>query len=217
MPLITSLEPEPGRGACFLLEVDGEAVGRVPPYVVASHGLTQGRVLSPETVSRVVMEAARSIGLEAALRYLSYRPRTRSEVMRHLISRGHGIVAERVVERCRELGYLDDATYSVAFARERIRLKPRGRARIVSELLKRGVDRGTAENAVAVALAEEEVTETDLLHAVAQRRASSLGRLDPATARRRLYAYLIRRGFMGNEVQVAVDRVLPEESSPASS
>jgi len=189
----------------------------VPEDVVARHGLAAGQTVSSDLLAIIRAEAADGLAMEDAVRYLSHRPRTRSEVLRHLRARGHAESAGRVVERCESQGYVDDAAYGVAFARERIRLRPRGKARVVSELLGRGVDREIAEQAVQRAFAEEGVTEGDLLTAVARRRASALQHVERSTARRRLGAYLVRRGFPPPDVRGMVERFLPDEddSSPA--
>jgi regulatory protein len=207
MSLITALEPAP-RGAGCILHVNDEPVCLVPDDLRARHHLAVGVELSPSRLQAVVRDCAVAETREVALRYLSYRPRTRAEVLRHLRSKGLTAHAEPVVRRCEELRYIDDAAYALAFARERIRLRPRGRARIVSELLARGVDRDTAERAAMDALREEDVSESELLRVVAVRRAKALERLDPEVRRRRLTGYLRRRGFQAAAVRAVVDELI---------
>lgn len=210
MPRITALEPAPGRARGVVLYVDGEAVCHVPDELRARRRLSVGEVLTGDGLQDLIRQAGLSEARDVALRYLSFRPRTRVEVLRHLRDRGLGSHAEPIVGRFEELGYIDDAAYALAFARERIRLKPRGMRRVVSELVSRGVDRASAERAAAAALEEEGVSERDLLMAVAERRAGALGRLEPEVARRRLTGYLLRRGFPASDVREAVNRLLPD-------
>jgi len=210
VPRITHLETDDRRGV--LVHLDGTPFRSVPGTVAAARGLRVGDELTAAAVEALAAEADRVEALDAALRYLSWRPRSRAELARHLRDRGHpGPAAEAALRRCEELGYVDDRAFALAFVRDRIRLRPRGRSRLRAELSARGVDAADAEAAIDAALAETEVTESELLRRVAERRARSLAALDRETARRRLASYLLRRGFAGSEVRTEVDRILPAD------
>lgn len=209
MPRITDLKPVKGSPDRFLVTFDGHEPQRVSARSCARHRLAAGRDLSELEMSHLVSEARAEEAMDAALRYLSHRPRTRRELVRHLQRRGLGEHADDVVAHCQRLRYVDDAAYARSFARDRIRLRPRGTSRLVSELLARGVDGDTARRTVEQVLSEEGVSETDLLWTAARHRLRALGRMDRTTARRRLTAYLRRRGFGGASVRRAVDELLP--------
>lgn len=210
MPRITHLETDDRRGV--LVHLDGTPFRHVPATVAAARALRVGDEIASEEVEALAAEADRVEALDAALRYLSWRPRSRRELARHLRDRGHpGPAAEAALRRCEELGYVDDRAFALAFVRDRIRLRPRGRARLRAELSARGVEPADAEAAVDAALAESELSEGDLLTRVAERRARSLASLDREAARRRLASYLLRRGFAGSEVRAEVDRILPAD------
>jgi regulatory protein len=212
MPLITALDPAPGRLGGLLLEVDGSTRFRVSEDLCRSRGLHVEATLTILELEALAQEAGDSEAMDRAVHYLSYRPRTCMEVRRHLARNGLTRHADAAIVRCVELGYLNDDAYAQGFVRERISLKPRGRPRLVSELLARGVDRGIAEEAVDVALAEEGVTEAALLRAAALRRMRALRDLDPPAARRRLAAFLARRGFPGAAIRDLVRELFPDES-----
>jgi regulatory protein len=211
MPLITALDPAPGRLGGFLLEVDGSARFRVSEDLCQRRGLRIDARLMTSELEALGQEAGESEAMDRAVHYLSYRSRTCTEVRRYLGKHGLRRHADAAIARCVELGYLDDDVYAQAFVRERIRLKPRGRPRLVSELLARGVDRDTAEGAVEAALAEEGVTEAALMRDVALRRLGALRRLDPPAARRRLASFLGRRGFQSGSIRDLVQELLPDE------
>ena len=212
MPLITGLEPAAGRATGVVMHVDGQPVCRLSDDLRLRLCVSIGDELTDEQVGRIVHASELAEAKESALRYLSYRPRTRAEVLRHLRGKGLEVHAEAVLGRCEELGYVDDEAYALAFARERIRLRPRGVPRLVSELLSRGVSRDVAERAAVAALEEEDVTEEELLRVVAQRRVRALSGLQSAVARRRLSGFLVRRGFRPGAVRAMVRELLPEEA-----
>ena len=72
------------------------------------------------------------------------------------------------------------------------------------ELRMKGVDTAVIEKAF------EELGETfnerSLLAAVAERRAGHLQTLDPLTKKRRLYEYLLRRGFRRDQVREIIEK-----------
>ncbi len=148
----------------------------------------------------------------AALSYLSYRARSRHELERHLRRKGYqSSLVDRVLGRCEELTLLDDLSFAAAFVRDRIRLRPRGVTRLEAELVGKGVSRDDARDGIRAAFAEEEVTERDLLEVTARKRWRRLVRTEAETARRRLYAHLVRSGFPPDEVQRAVAEIVEAE------
>ncbi|MFQ5747552.1 MAG: regulatory protein RecX [Gemmatimonadota bacterium] len=153
--------------------------------------------------------------LELALRHLAVRTRSRAELERHL--RRRGVPPESipsVVEHCAELGYVDDRAFAAAFVRDRIRLRPRGIARLRSELRAKGVDAEDAEAGIRMAFEELGVTEGSLLEAAAAGRWRALRALAPPVRRRRLAAYLLRRGFPPPDVRRVVAGLSRDEAAP---
>lgn len=187
------------------LDLDGVTYRTVSARVVLELRLAVGDVLSLKDVEVLDAEADRAGCMDSALGYLSYRPRSRVELRRHLGRTWSPGAIEATVSRCEELGYLDDLSFAESFARDRIRLKPRGARRIVSELRARGVSAEDAAAGVESAFRSSERTESDLLGEVAARRWKTLQRQDATVARRRLTSYLLRRGFPHGDVRAVVE------------
>ncbi len=146
--------------------------------------------------------------MEAALRYLAYRPRSTAEVRRRLRrDRYSSPHTERVLRRCSELGYLNDQTFAEAWIRDRIRLKPCGTVRLRSELMRRGVRTDDIDAAIAAVFEEEQVSDATLLQEVAERRWVRLQSSNTAKAPVRLFTYLTRRGFTAAAAREAVRRL----------
>ena len=145
--------------------------------------------------------AARAEALRVGLRYLSARPRSRREVERRLRrDRIDDEAIQHALERLEARGYLDDAAFAASFSRDRIRLRPCATRRLRSELAARGVSKSDADRGIREAMGEEGVTEEALLGRAAAARARRVAETDPAKARRRLFDYLIRRGFAAEDI-----------------
>ena len=146
----------------------------------------------------------------AALEYIAYKPRTEGEVRQKLRSRRfQEETIDSVLERFRELGYLDDETYARSFAKSRLRSKGYGPRRIEQDLRKRGVDRTT----IAHTLQELEETENPLEAALqqAEKRWKRLqSENDPRKRKKKLMDFLLRRGFSYDIVKKATQQTIAE-------
>lgn len=134
-----------------------------------------------------------------ALRRLARRDHSEHELRAALCRRGHSEEAvDRALERLRLSGYVDDRSYALRFARGRLRHQGLGRARIRAALRARGVEREILEEGLSAALGE--VSEDQVLDGLACRYWEQHRRDPPARRLRKLWAFLIRRGFPGTLV-----------------
>ncbi len=141
---------------------------------------------------------------EIALRRLSVRARSRKELEQDLKSRDvPADAAAQVLDRFTELGLIDDA----AFAEEWVEARGRrsGAGRLQQELRLKGV----GEEHIAEAIGGRD-DEADLRNAreLAARKAASMTGLDTVVRRRRLNAFLARRGFSSAVIRRVIGEVL---------
>jgi regulatory protein len=115
---------------------------------------------------------------------------------------------ERVIERLTAAGVLDDAAYARQVARAKLAGARHAPRRVRQELVRRGVPRDLIESALDDVVSEEGVDTGAQLLELARRRATTLQKLHPTAQRRRLYAYLARRGYGGEEIGRVVAEVL---------
>jgi regulatory protein len=142
---------------------------------------------------------------ERALAMLAGRGYATADLRRRLAR--HGLSAgdvDAVVSRLTAAGLLDDAKYARQLTRSKLLDGGAASRRVRQELAVRGVGRGVAEAAIAEVMADEAVDESHLAEQVACRRAIALARFDRPTRRRRLYAYLARRGYNADDIRRAV-------------
>ncbi len=201
---ITEQKRRPNRRNIFL---DGKFAFGVNLNVVAKFRLREGQTISDEQVADIQQGELRQEVFDKALSFLEIRLHSHSELRRKLILREYGpAVIDAVLADLVRLDYVDDARFAKVKARYAAERKSQGRNRAMVELLKKGVDRTTANRAL------EEVYESHDSMAVARRLAEKqsarLLKLDPATARRRLTGMLLRRGFDYDAIRPVVEAVL---------
>lgn len=157
---------------------------------------------------------ATSVGaLDAALRYLLGRPRSRWEVRRHLEGRGHETAAvEEALRALAARGYLDDQALADSCVERAAEGHPMGRLRIANELGRRGVDGATMDQALRAFSPEREQAALDR----ALSKAARALRAAPAdVARRRLAMRLRRLGFPEDRVRSVVEAWLRSRGETA--
>ncbi len=198
---ISALEPDSrGSGGVRVL-VDGGPFATVAARDVAALGLRAGLALDDRLAAAVEGRAERFAARTVALRMLGYRALPGRELVRRLTRKGHEkAVAEEVVAALRADGLVDDAEFARHFTRTRAARRRVGPARLEADLRRLGVDERTAAEAVRETLARERIEPRALLREAAERKLRELRGLERAVQRRRLRAFLARRGFPAGEI-----------------
>ena len=140
-----------------------------------------------------------------ALDLLSARPYTVRQLRRKLIQREvPSEEADAVVERLLGAGLLDDTRYALAFARSKLLNQGASARRIGQDLARKGVSADISKQAIAEVLVDEEVDTRAVIERVARKKLASMGDLDAVVIRRRLFAFLARRGYELDEIRDVV-------------
>jgi regulatory protein len=77
--------------------------------------------------------------VNAAIRYVSFRPRSEKELRDFLLKKPQSEDIEKVIARMRELGYVDDGKFAEWWVAQRTDFKPKGNNYIKMELKAKGV------------------------------------------------------------------------------
>lgn len=153
-----------------------------------------------------------NIARAMCLRLLTDRPRTRSQLADALAARRvPAEAAETVLDRLTAVGLIDDAAFADAWVATRQRGRGLARRALREELRRRGVDRATAETALAQVDQEDEKAAAREL---VTRRLPGLGGLPPPVQYRRLAGVLGRRGYPAGLAEQVIKEVLG--ASPTS-
>jgi regulatory protein len=208
---VTRLSPDRGSTGHVVVEVNGSRFASLPVEVVRELGLQAGRQLEDAVAERLREAANAEAARRVATGLLAARPRSEFELTRKLRDRGHTEPAIRAaLERLRAIGAVSDITYAEHFARARI-ARGHGVSRVLSDLLQRGVPRGTAEQALAGLERDEPVEPEQQIRRLVERRVEMVRSLPPRVQRRRLIMFLARRGFRGRDVRELVESALRSE------
>lgn len=210
---ITSLAPQKHAPERLSVFVDGEFRMGIAAELAHAANLRVGDAVDESQLAELERRDGAWQAREAALRLLAVRPRSATELTRRLRMKGYGEdVAEKVIDRLRETGMIDDAAFAGMLARDRVRLRPQGSRRMADELRRKGVDEATARAAIRETLEGEETDDRELARRAAAKWKRRAGE-EPDRARRRLHGFLARRGFDGETIREVLDETLPYGAS----
>ncbi|MEO3945024.1 RecX family transcriptional regulator [Gorillibacterium sp. CAU 1737] len=200
--MITQVEQQKKNRSRYNLHLDGEYAFSVHEDLLVHYRLLKGETVNASTLQEILHADERHRAYLDAVRFLGVRSRSVDEVRKKLKSRGYEPpLIQQVVAQLTEQGYLNDRDFADLWTRERISLQKKGRKWVEQELRHKGVDKQTVAEAIGRINPEEEEEQALV---VATKRWKLL-KGEPADKKRKLYAFLARRGYapqlVGNVVR----------------
>ena len=204
MAEITALKTNPRHPRHVRVFLDGRLWRDLPVEAVGA--LSVGMRLDPEHQQELEARSAEAAALERVGRLLVVRPRSEAELRQRLDRAGvPPATVERVLDRLRSSGDVDDGAFARAWVDNRMAFRPRGAAMLRAELQRKGVP-GSSIQAALAGMDEDEAA-----WAAAQRVSRRWAHLDDGARRRKLYAYLQRRGFRDDTIRLVQRRLAAPE------
>jgi len=135
--------------------------------------------------------------LEKAKNYafllLKFRPRSEYEIYQRLKRKKfEDKIIKETISFLKDKAFLDDEAFARAWIEGRLK-RPFGLRRIRQELKLKGISQETIDKQIAAV--KEGYCEESIVAKIAKDRFTKLKSVDPDKARRRIFDYLLRRGF----------------------
>jgi regulatory protein len=144
-----------------------------------------------------------------ALNLLGARPYSTSALRKKLIQKEYEPAdADDAIGRLVDNGLLDDRKYAEQFARSKIVTTGASKRRVQQDLYRKGIKGELATNAIANVIEQEEIDPAAVIERVAKKKLAQLGDLEPIVMRRRLFAFLARRGYELEDIKGVVARLV---------
>lgn len=140
-----------------------------------------------------------------ALNLLAARPYATRALQRKLIQKEYSAAdADDAIRRLVANGLLDDAKYAEQYARSKMLATGASRRRLTQDLYRKGIKSDIAAAAIDNVVADEEIDTAGMIERVARKKLAQLGDLEPLVLRRRVFAFLARRGYDVDEIKRVV-------------
>jgi regulatory protein len=135
--------------------------------------------------------------LEKAKNYafllLKFRLRSENEIRQRLKKKKFDTqIIENVVSFLKDKGFINDNYFAKTWVESRIK-KPLGLRRLKEELKIKGIDKEIIEERINEI--KKNYPEEEIIARIARERLKRIKDIDPQKAKKRIYAYLLRRGF----------------------
>jgi regulatory protein len=143
-----------------------------------------------------------------ALNLLAARPYSSSALRRKLGQKEYSAAdADDAIRRLLDNGLLNDAKYAEQFARSKMLSTGASKRRLTQDLYRKGIKGDVATQAIANVVEQDEIDPAAVIERVARKKLAQLGDLEPVVLRRRLFAFLARRGYDLDEIKSVVSRI----------
>lgn len=206
---ITALEVQKRNKERVNVYIDGEFAFGL--NVMDAVALRKGQDLTEADITRLMYGDAVVQAVDAAARFLSYRPRSRFEVKTNLEKKTYpDDVVHAALERLETLGYLDDEAFARFWVDNRDAFKPRSPMALAMELRQKGVPDAIIRKVV------ETVDAEDSAYRAAIQRLSRYRGEPIDDFKRKVGGFLQRRGFGYAVVNDVLNQIIEElsESDP---
>lgn len=189
MQKITAIKAQRKNKERVSIFLDGEYAFGLTRLVAG--WLQVGQMLSEEKINALKRDDEREMAYLRALNYLSYRPRAKEEIRQNL--RKHEIdedVIETTITRLEKSNFVNDDEFAKLWIENRNEFRPRGRRALAIELRQKGITNEVIDRSL-----DELVDEESLVYRAGIKKARKLARYEWQDFRKKLAAFLARRGF----------------------
>jgi len=204
MSKITALRIGKGQRKRVNMFLDDRFACSLEAETVIKEGLQIGQELSSGQIEALTRSNHFCRCLNAAIHFLSYRPRSEFEVKERLLHRGFDDnTIEAVIVKLKEQGLVDDAAFTQFWKENRDSFSPRSQWLMKLELRQKGVTDDLIDQVI-------DTIDDDSAYRAALSKARSLPRSDYQSFRRRLGEFLKRRGFGYGAINHTIERLWSE-------
>lgn len=140
-----------------------------------------------------------------AIRLLAAREYTTRNLRQKLVRKGFPTEEiEAAVERLSAAQLLDDARFASVYARQKLVIRGSSVRRVHQDLARMGIAREEATAAIDRVVQDEPIDVRRSIESAAKKKLASMSGLDHAVKKRRLFAFLARRGFEVSDIRRVV-------------
>jgi regulatory protein len=191
MPVVTAIETQKNNPERVNVYLDGRFAFGASALVIVARHVTLGRELSIEEIESLEGEDSAERAYNAALNFLSYRPRSAREIQDYFRRKAvDPDIVDAVIDRLKRINLVNDDEFARFWVENRQNFRPRGARALRVELRQKGLASETIEDALG-SIGDE----GDIALGAGRKKMGSYRGLDDRAFLTRMIGFLQRRGF----------------------
>ena len=191
---ITKIEKQKKRKDRFNVYANDEFVCGLSEDTIIDEALAIGQEIDQKEIEKLVEKDQSSKAFDKAIRFLGYRARTEKEVKdKLLVKEFDEKVIKKTIGKLKEMDYLSDIEFTQAWVKDRINIKPEGKKLLQIELRQKGIEEKMAKEQLEKLV--DDKTETTMAKKALNKALKQYNKLPSREKRQKITAYLARRGF----------------------
>ncbi len=202
MPQITNISSQKRNADIYNIEVDGKFVCGLGALEVSSRGLRVGQAIEVAEVDQLIASSQGAKAYNAALRYLSYRPRSEFEVKDYLARKDYSPeMLSATLDKLMEARFVNDEDFARSWVRSRQAAKPKSKRALSVELAKKRVPRDIVDMVLA------DVEDEDELSSLKEVATKKIRLSRYSNDKQKLTQYLLGQGYKYSDVQAVLEEL----------
>jgi regulatory protein len=205
---ITDIKLQRKNSSRKSIYLNGEFFCSIDQQLIIKFGLRVGLTIDENVLRKIIQKDEVLKAKNYAFDLLVRRSYTRKEMFDKLTHRYGEEAVSTTMETLERLGYIKDEEYARNWVESRQNQKPKGKKALRMELMRKGIDKSTISRVLSEI---DDSEEFEMAMKVGEKRMERYKNLAPDVARRRLYGFLMRRGFDYETVNDVLKYVMSEE------
>lgn len=192
MPLITSIKLQKEKKR-FDVFIDGKFAFVLSAEILVRAGIKVGSEITPNRIQELKKENEIQKVLDSVLNFLSFRPRSKKEILDFLKKKRVGEQEVNIViQKLEEIKTFDDFEFAKWWMEQRQTFRPKGKRVLWLELKQKGLSDEIINQALEIFPKE---SEEELAKKILQKKAKQLQGLSRQDFFKKASGFLLRRGF----------------------
>lgn len=201
MPTITSIKPQ-RNGKRVNIYLDGKFGFGIDLENFVKLGLRVEQEFDDAKLAEIIDKAEFSKTLNNLLRFAMLRPRSKKEINLWLYRKKvPDSLHKKLFSRLKHLELLDDAKFTNWWIDQRMSFRPRSIRQLTYELRQKGIESSLIKKVIE----KKKINELDICGELIQKNKYKWRRFEKEEKRRKVQAYLARKGFPWATIQKAIN------------
>lgn len=202
---VTSITRQQGRKDRLNVFLNDKYSFGLSINVAHQFNIHKGQQLTAQEISIINEFELLHKAMTTAMRYISYRPRSESEIITRLRRQKYeSNIINKVIDKLKQQGVIDDQAFAEFWKDSREFFNPRSKRLIKLELRRKGVSDEIAEKTTG------DVDDEGGAYKAALKKANSLKNVELNQFQKKLFSFLHGRGFSYQTIRNATSKVWTE-------